>query len=490
MNNVISPLSTTADLLRFYAHKTPDKLAIRWGSESCTFAQLYEHLNRCTAFLRSTLPTLEAGHVVGVTTEDFYWQWVSLLALEQLGLCSVSLLPTEASAAFVQQFSVGAFISTLQQTLPVPVLSVHAQSMAAQGSANSTQAAEQDRYQQTALRLLRTSGTTGEAKRIILDRRMWSGWTDSWDWYCHYGPDSVCMIQHPFSIGGVYATATACLRAGGTVVKRDGRTFLQALQDFGVTHATVLPIDLPTLLQAPAGMAAIQQKIMLTSFGGVLPAELVSQCLEVFARQVVDMYGTNEVAFLGAQISSLEEREAPGIALWPGVDVRIVNDAGEALPAGDIGHMKVRTPLMAARYEGDPVASQALFREGWFWPGDLGRMLPTGRLELAGRIDDLINLGGIKINQALAESKLRSLDYVQDAAVLMVALPDGRQAVVIAVVFAATGLMERLKKETAASMAVFGSLVQWAELDAIPRTPTGKVQRAALREHLEHKAAA
>jgi acyl-coenzyme A synthetase/AMP-(fatty) acid ligase len=117
-------------------------------------------------------------------------------------------------------------------------------------------------------------------------------------------------------------------------------------------------------------------------------------------------------------------------------------------------------------------------------------MLPTGRLELAGRIDDRINLGGIKINPALAESKLRSLDYVQDAAVLMVALPDGRQAVVIAVVFAATGLMERLKKETAASMAVFGSLVQWAELDAIPRTPTGKVQRAALREHLEHKAAA
>lgn len=485
MNNVISPLPTTADYLQYYALKTPDKVAMRWGHHASTFAQLHDHLVRCTEFLYRSLPALEAGQVVAVSTEDFYWQWVSLLALEHLGLCSVSVLPHEVDAAFVQKFSVGALITSAPAVLPVPVLSVNARALASQDSGARLQVPAQDRALHTAVRLLRTSGTTGEAKRIILDRRMWSGWTDSWDWYCHYGPESICLIQHPFSIGGVYATSTACLRAGGTVVKRDGRPFLQTLHDFGVSHATVLPIDLAALLQAPDGMPVLQQKIMLTSFGGVLPADLVAKCLDIFAHQVVDMYGTNEVAFIGAQVAGLHGRDAPGIGLWPGVQVCVVNDQDEALPTGESGHIKVRTPLMAARYEGDPASSDAMFIDGWFWPGDLGRMLPTGRLELTGRHDDLINIGGIKVNPALAEAKLRSLDYVRDAAVLMGCGPDGVQTVVIAVAFDATGRMERLQKEAAPTMAAFGHLIEWVQVESIPRTPTGKVQRSALRTKLQ-----
>ena len=485
MNNVISPLPTTADLLQFYAHKTPDKAALRWGNHSCTFAQLHEHLTLCSAYLRRTLPTLSTGQVVAVSTEDFLWQWVSLLALEQLGLCSMSVLPGEVNAGFVQQFSVGALIAPVQQVHPVPVVVVNAQACGGHSNPPHPPAPGQDRAQQTALRLLRTSGTTGEAKRILLDRRLWNGWTERWQWFCHYGPDSVCLIQHPFSIGGIYATATACLRAGGTVVKRDGRAFLQALQDFGISHATVLPMDLGPILQTAPEQAAIPQKIMLTAFGGVLPSDMVAQCLALFAHQVADMYGTNEVGFIGARVAGPDRQMEPGIALLPGVEVEVVNDADQTLPAGETGHIKVRTPHMAARYEGDPGATSAHFLGGWFWPGDLGRALPNGRLELTGRADDLINIGGMKVNPALAESKLRSLDYVRDAAVLMGSTPSGVQTVVIAVVFTAAGRMERLQKEAAPGMAAFGHLVEWVQVEAIPRTPTGKVQRSVLRAQLQ-----
>lgn len=485
MNHVISPLPTTADLLQFYAHKTPDKAAIRWGSHSCTFAQLHEHLNLCTAALHRKLPALASGQVVAVSSEDFLWQWVSLLALEQLGLCSMSVLPSEVNPAFVQQFSVGALIAPEKQVLPVPVIVVNAQALQESHKAPDQPAPGQDRAQQTALRMLRTSGTTGEAKRIVLDRRMWNGWTERWQWFCHYGAASVCLIQHPFSIGGIYATATACLRAGGTVVKRDGRAFFQALQDFGVSHATVLPMDLNAILQTSLQRPEPPQKIMLTAFGGVLPADMVAECLRRFAHLVADMYGTNEVGFIGAQIAALGDRAEPGIALFPGVEIAIVNDEGQTLPAGEVGHIKVRTPHMAVRYEGDPGATGAHFLSGWFWPGDLGRMRAQGRLELTGRNDDLINIGGMKVNPALAEAKLRSLDYVRDAAVLMGSGPAGVQTVVIAVAFHASGRMERLQKEAAPSMAAFGHLVEWVQVDSIPRTPTGKVQRAALRAKLQ-----
>jgi len=399
-------------------------------------------------------------------------------------------MTSEVNAEFVRQFSVGALIAPQAQALPVPVIAVNAQTLAAHRSESGNTPPEQDRYQGTALRLLRTSGTTGESKRIVLDRRMWSGWTDSWDWYCNYGPQSVCMIQHPFSIGGVYATSSACLRAGGTVVKRDGRPFVQALQDFGVSHATLLPMDLGGIAKSLPQAPAVTRKIMLTSFGGVLPADMVQQALAGFAHHVVDMYGTNEVAFIGAQIAALGAQAQPGIGLWPGVDVAIVDEQDQRVPAGEIGYIKVRTPLMATRYEGDPKATETLFRKGWFWPGDLGRMLPNGRLELTGRIDDLINVGGIKVNPALAEAKLCALDYVRDAAVITVPWPDRPQTVVIVVTFEGPGQLQRLQKETAASMAAFDHLVEWEQLDSIPRTPTGKVQRAALREQLLARRAA
>jgi acyl-coenzyme A synthetase/AMP-(fatty) acid ligase len=487
MNNVISPLPTTADLLQFYAHKTPEKTALQWGKQRLTFAQLHEHLSRCTAFLKNQLPHLEKDQVVAVSTEDFLWQWVSLIALEQLGLCSMSVLPGEVNDEFMQQFAAAALIAPASHVLSVPVIIINYDTITPQPNEASLPTPEQDRAHRTALRLLRTSGTTGESKRIVLDRRMLSGWTERWQWFCNYGPHSICLIQHPFSIGGIYATATACLRAGGTVIKRDGRPFLQAVHDFDVSHATVLPMDLSSIVPESRSVPVIQRKIMLTAFGGVLPVDMVARCLEVFAHHVADMYGTNEVGFIGAQIAGLATSATTGITLLPGVEIGIVNDQDQALPPGEVGHIKVRTPHMAARYENDAGSTSAHFMDGWFWPGDMGRTLPSGRLELTGRNDDLINIGGIKVNPALAESNLRSLDYVRDAAVFMLPQPDGTQSVMIAVVFAATGHLERLRQDTAASLASFGKWLEWTEVETIPRTPTGKVQRGVLRAQMQKR---
>lgn len=490
MNNVSSPLPTTTDLLGYYAQNTPDKVALRSGAaNTCTFAQLQVQVVACTAYLQRSLPTLAKGQVVAVCADDFVQQWISLLALENLGYCSMTVLPGEVGPALVEQFAVGALLAHEEPAvlLAVPVLVFSAQALSAQTRPAIAPPFQQDRQQNTVLRLLRTSGTTGTAKRIALDRRMWDGWIERWQWLCGYGAGSVCLVQHHFSIGGIYATATACLRAGGTVVKRDGRSFLQALHDFGVSHATTLPMDLASVTGTRQQLPVLQRKIMLTAFGGVLPPDTVAQCLQSFAHRVVDMYGTNEVGFIGVREAAHDEDIASGIALWPGVEVAIVNDEDVALPPGEMGHIKVRTPHMSERYEGESEATASHFVNGWFWPGDLGHLLPNGRLLLAGRKDDLINVGGIKVNPAFAEDNLRSLDYVEDAAVLTRSGANGAQILVIAVVFKATGRMERLQKEIAPGMAALGHLVEWAQVERIPRTPTGKIQRAELRAQLRDK---
>jgi len=81
MNNVSSPVPTTTDLIGFYARSTPDKVALRWGDNSCTFAQLYAQLTQCTAFLHHQLQAVAKDSLVAVASEDFLgsgsvcWRW-------------------------------------------------------------------------------------------------------------------------------------------------------------------------------------------------------------------------------------------------------------------------------------------------------------------------------------------------------------------------------------------------------------------------------
>jgi acyl-coenzyme A synthetase/AMP-(fatty) acid ligase len=140
---------------------------------------------------------------------------------------------------------------------------------------------------------------------------------------------------------------------------------------------------------------------------------------------------------------------------------------------------------MAVEYIGEPEASRAAFRDGWFHSGDWGTLLGPRVLRLAGRFDDLIGVGGIKMAASVVEAKVRDLVKARDCAVLAVNLDGGSTTLGIALVMDAAD-RDAVRRSLAQGLnfgATVGARVLF--LPALPRMGNGKVDRVALHRLLE-----
>ena len=97
--------------------------------------------------------------------------------------------------------------------------------------------------------------------------------------------------------------------------------------------------------------------------------------------------------------------------------MQIIGDNGLAVTAaGAMGTVRIRNKYMASGYIEAPVATQRAFRDGWFHPGDIACWGPAGELVIAGRQDEIVNLGGVKVNLADVDEVLRSVQGIVMAA--------------------------------------------------------------------------
>ena len=139
---------------------------------------------------------------------------------------------------------------------------------------------------------------------------------------------------------------------------------------------------------------------------------------------------------------------------------------------------------MADRYLGNAEASARAFKDGWFYPGDLGFIRPDGGLSLAGRDSEILNAGGVKVDPNRLDHFALTIPGVRDASSFEYETSSGVPAVGIALVadddIDVNGLLADLKAEFSTAAP---SLV--ARVDAIPRTRNGKPLRRQLAE--EHQ---
>jgi acyl-CoA synthetase (AMP-forming)/AMP-acid ligase II len=227
--------------------------------------------------------------------------------------------------------------------------------------------------------------------------------------------------------------------------------------------------------ELPAGFQC-REGVLVGTVGGFASAALRQRSLRAFGAGLVSRYGSNETGPI------CEDLDPSGTGVMaPGVDVRIVDGEGRDLPAGETGIIAVRTPSMALGYVDAPPADQAAFRDGWFYSGDLGVLVGPRVLRLAGRHDDLLNLGGIKVPAVRVEDKIRELVRVRDCAVLAINPQQTGATVAIAMVLEAGMPRELAIEKLEAGLELgAGTLARVAIVDALPRTAAGKLDRIAL----------
>jgi benzoate-CoA ligase len=226
---------------------------------------------------------------------------------------------------------------------------------------------------------------------------------------------------------------------------------------------------------------------LCNSAGEALPEDVARRWQARTGVEIIDGIGSTEM--LHIFISNRPGRVRHGTlgVPVPGFDARIVNDAGEDSPSGEIGDLWVRGPSSARHYWNQPERSQATFVGGWTRTGDRFRRDESGDYVYAGRADDMLKVGGIYVSPIEVESALVSHPAVQEAAVVGKEDAD-RLVKPIAYVVLARGAVPSESLAADLKMFVKSRLApykypRWIEfVDDLPKTATGKIQRFRLRE--------
>lgn len=307
--------------------------------------------------------------------------------------------------------------------------------------------------------------------------------------------DTVLLSPAPNYHAAPFTFQLATLAAGATVVcmeRFDARGAMTAILRHGVTLSQWVPTMLVRLLDARAEADRVGETITLSprhraavTSGGPCAAEIKAAIDRWWGPILHEYYGASE-GYGHTYISPLEARERAGSvgrALGE-TRVRIVDDAGRELPAGEIGTVAFEA-LGARTYanHGEP--------GGWRNMGDLGEMDADGFLYLKGRAGYTIVSGGVNVYPDEVEHAVASHPWVRDVAVLGEPDPEFGERVLAIVELHSSAPVDDPDAVGAAliahareRLATFKAPKRVLIVDALPRLPTGKLNKKALRDEL------
>lgn len=241
-------------------------------------------------------------------------------------------------------------------------------------------------------------------------------WHDSW---------VACL---PFYHVGGLAIPFRCLSSGAALIisrTADPEELNRLIDIEGATLVSVVPTVLERMLNTRENAPYPKTLRGIITGGGPVPDRLIERC-----EQVYPTYGLTEA---GSMVTcarpgcKIEERKSAGPPL-PKTAVKIADDAGRELKAGQTGQILVRGPGMAFAYIADREASLKTFKGGWIATGDVGNLDTGGFLHVQARRSDVVLSGGENIYPAEIEAALRKHPRVAAAVVLPVEDPEWGQA--------------------------------------------------------------
>lgn len=508
-----SEMKVLPDIVRYWAAKSPDKVALKDAYMNMTFKELDESSSRiANRIIREGIsPGSHIGYIgrnsieffevwfgackAGCSIVPFNWRCAvpELMALAKDAeiplifaedeICVPKILEAREKAGCT--FDVVTFYVddrdhprfngwADQESNSDPALEVHAEDIAL---------------------LVYTSGTTGLPKGVQYSHQAFNysflcmslesemTWSDE---------DVGLMIVPNFHLGGNWVLLPA-LYHGATirvVPAFDPELVLDAIEQDGCTIVPLVPTALQMLLEHPrVNQTDLSSLKRIIYFGSPISAETMRKAVSTLDSKLNQLYGTTETWFatlLGHEehVAEPPERLHSCGKPLPLVMMKICDQNADELPEETIGEIFIRTPTINAGYWKNPEATDAAIVDGWYRTGDLGWRDQSGYYYLVDRAKDMIVSGGENIYSVEVERALNAHDAVLLSAVIGV--PDekwGEKVIAFVILHNGETVSEDVLKEHCRKCLAGYKVPKEINIeDTLPMNLTGKIQKNILRE--------
>ncbi|MEV4147675.1 AMP-binding protein [Amycolatopsis sp. NPDC049691] len=341
--------------------------------------------------------------------------------------------------------------------------------------------------------LLYTSGTTSAPKGALLSSQALFAHMRNFRDALEAGEHTVTLAATPLShLGGFIAGVIFPAFLGGrSVIMRgwqpdEAVTLIEQERVNLMMGATLFVADLVERYER--GLSAGHRLSTYACAGAAIPGALVDRAAGV-GISVVRAYGMTETAgvcAIAAAGDPLARRRDWDGRVLSGMEIQAVDDERRVLPPGTSGELRIRGPQLLSGYTDPDLNTQQFDDEGWFYPGDVGRVDTSGWVQMTGRSKDIINRGGEKFSTMDIEIAIASHPDIDSVAIT--AYPDARLG-------EAVGAWLVLKSDVTwngpeyliahlehAKLARQKIPTQWHVVREIPRSVTGKIQKHRLAE--------
>lgn len=352
--------------------------------------------------------------------------------------------------------------------------------------------------------VLYTSGSTGPPKGVLVEQRHLAAFLAALERNSHLGEGDRTVWFHSISFDAVTTNLHFPLVSGATmiVLKPDVTSsipgFLEWLADESVTH-----------LRMPAGFFAVMVEEMdaaglrpppslrLVAFGGEQSrTDVIAAWQRITGGTVrtLNTYGPTEttVWVTAKDLTEPDEHPSDWVSIgrpMPPSKLYVLDTDGRPCPIGIPGEVYISGPLVARGYLGAPDITADRFvpdpfsdepHARMYRSGDLGRWLPSGELEVLGRLDRQVKVRGFRVEPAEIEAALRSAEGVTDAAVVPRPGPDGTMALHAYITVDASSAIDTAKLRDGLELPSFMRPATLTVVAEMPKTISGKLDSNSL----------
>jgi long-chain acyl-CoA synthetase len=507
IENLLSKsFGTVNELIDYHADQRPQHLALIEDNKKITYKELK---NRINSFAKKLLDEkLQPQDKIAICASSSIEYAVAFLGALKVGIAVAPLAPSSSGPALASMIvnseakilffdnDTKNLIDSIQSNLKIHQFNLSDPVLQEEYSKVVPQVKEIQIKPDWAFNLIYSSGTTGTPKGIVQPHSMrWAHVQRGVD--SGYGHQSVVMISTPLYSNTTLVSFFPGISLGGTLVlmkKFNANEFLVLAQKYKATHAMLVPVQYQRIMATPDfdkfDLSSFQNKFCTSA---PFRANLKKDILDRWPGGLTEYYGMTEgggTVILKAHLFPHKLHTVGQPATTS--DIRLINEDGIQVEAGEMGEVVGRSPAMMKEYYRE---SEKTKEAEWFSPeglrfirtGDVGRFDEEGFLTLLDRKKDMIISGGFNVYPSDIETLINTHPEVYESAVVGVHSEDWGETPVAFVVLKETAKVttEDLKAWLNQQLGKTQRVVALVKLDELPRSHIGKILKKDLKNMWE-----